>query len=133
MKAVATVSIPATPLALNELMAHVMQYSADNVWSKQGWIIDAGGVRPLFPKNEQEWEDAESASLTLAELSRILLQPNRRMDGATWDSAVEGVYRAALDAWKAAEKQDAPAFMNAGTQIDEACDNCHRRYMPNFK
>jgi len=133
MNEVATVPMPSEPLTLNEFMAHVMQYGADNVWSKQGWIINADGVRSLFPKNDQEWEDAQSASLTLAQVSRILLQPDRRMDDAAWDSAVESVYRSALNAWKAAEKKDAPAFMNAGTEIDEACDNCHRRYMPNFK
>jgi hypothetical protein len=125
--------LPAQPLALNEFMAHVMQYGADNVWRKQGWIIDADGVGSLFPKNEQEWEDAESASLTLAELSRILLQPDRRMAGPAWESAVESVHRAALNAWQAAEKRDASAFLTAGTQIDEACDSCHMQYMPNFK
>jgi hypothetical protein len=133
VKQVATVSMPSMPPALNEFMAHVMQYSADNVWGKQGWIIDRDGVRSLFPKNEQEWEDAESASLTLAQVSRILLQPDRRMDGAAWESAEESVYRSALNALKAAENRDAIAFMSAGTEIDEACDNCHRRYMPNFK
>lgn len=133
VREVAAVSMPAQPLALNEFMAHVMQYGADNVWRKQGWIIDKDGVGSLFPKNEQEWEDAESASLTLAELSRLLLQPDRRMAGPAWESAVESVHRAALNAWQAAEKRDASAFLTAGAQIDEACDSCHRHYMPNFK
>ena len=132
-KGVASIPMSSMPLALNEFMAHVMQFGADNVWGKQGWIINADGIRSLFPKNDEEWEDAENASLTLAEMSRILLQPDRRIDGPAWDSAAESVYRSALNAWKAAEKKDASAFMNAGAEIDEACDSCHRLYMPNFK
>jgi hypothetical protein len=117
-------------LPMNELMAHVMQYSADGIWSHQGVIIDRDGEHSLFPENDDEWEEAESASLTLAELTNILLLPERRMDGKEWDQTVDGVRTVALSAAKAAEKHDVAAFHAAGAALDAACEACHQIYSP---
>lgn len=119
-----------TELPMNELMAHVMQYSADGIWSHQGVIIDRDGEHSLFPKDDEEWEQAESASLTLAELTNVLLLPDRRMDGKQWGQSVDGVRKVALSAAKAAEKHDVTAFHAAGEALDAACEACHKIYSP---
>ena len=110
-----------------------MQYAGDGIWKRQGYIIDAKGEHSLFPKNSEEWEEAESASLALAEMTNVLLIPGRRVPEAEWDKAVRTVRRVALQAAKAAEKQDPDAFFAAGSALDEACDVCHTRYDPKFK
>lgn len=120
-------------LKLDEYMAHVMQYAADGVWDRAGFVIDKDGEHSLFPKNDEEWEDAESAALTLAEVTNTLLIPGRRVDEAEWDRTVEGVRKLALEAAAAAEKQDKDAFFNAGEKLDAACDDCHIRYDPRFQ
>lgn len=120
-------------LPLQELMAHVLQYSADGIWKRQGMEIDATGEHSLFPKNDAEWEDAESAGRTLAEVTNTLLVPGRRVREPEWDRAVAGVRKVALEAAAAAEKQDQAAFFKAGERLDAACDACHVRYDPRFR
>lgn len=119
-------------LPLEELMAHVMQYSAEGIWKRQGVEIDAKGEHSLFPKNTEEWEEAESAALTLAEVTNTLLVPGRRVADPRWDRAVEEVRKVAREAAVAAEKQDKAAFFKAGEKLDAACDVCHERFDPRF-
>lgn len=112
-------------MPIKEFMGHVIAYSAQNVWNKQGWVTDQSGFHSIFPKNDEEWEDAESSALTLAEVISILSQPERRMQVAGWDGFVQTVRKFALQAAAAAEKHDESEFMEQGTRIDEACEGCH--------
>lgn len=119
-------------LSMQELMAHVVQYSAEGIWERQGFEVDAKGEHSLFPKDDAEWEKAEGAALTLAEVTNTLLVPGRRVPEAEWDKAVVEVRRIAREAAKAAEKHDKEAFFAAGEKLDAACDGCHARYDPKF-
>jgi len=115
---------PALPI--KEFMGHVVAYAAQNLWNKQGWINDKTGMHSLLPKNDQEWEDAESASLTLSEVIGILLQPDRRLPFPGWDNNARAVRALAQRAAAAAEKHDADAFLRIGGELDEACEKCHK-------
>jgi hypothetical protein len=115
-------------LPMGELMAHVFQHGADEVWKWQGVEVDAAGERSLFPATPEQWEEAESASLVLAELTHVLLLPGRRIDEPEWDAAVAAVRRIALQSAAAAERQDEEAFFAAGGRLNDACDTCHVRY-----
>jgi hypothetical protein len=120
----AVTAAPALPI--KEFMAHVVAYAAQNLWNKQGWINDKTGMHSLLPKNDQEWEDAESASLTLSEVIGILLQPDRRLPFPGWDSNARAVRALAQQAAAAAEKHDADTFVRIGGELDEACEKCHK-------
>jgi len=120
-------------LPLKELMPHVMQYAGDGIWKRQGYIVNATGEHSLFPKNDEEWEEAESGARTLAEVTNTMLVPGRRIPEADWDNAVLAVRKAALKAAGAAEKHDKEAWFAAGAELDEACDVCHVKYDPTFK
>lgn len=122
-----------TSLPMPELMAHVVQYAGDGVWKWQGEVLDKSGEHSLYPKNDAEWEEAESASLSLAEITNLLLLPGRRVDTPEWDEAVAAVRKVALDAARAAERQDKRAFLAAGSALNQACDTCHKRFDPNFE
>ena len=122
-----------TEMKLDEFMPHVMQYSADGIWKRQGYTVDAQGEHSLFPKNDKEWEDAESASRTLAEVTNLLLLPGRRVDDPAWTKAVIGVRVLALKAAEAAERKDPDEFFTVGGELDEACDTCHKQFDPSFK
>jgi hypothetical protein len=120
-------------LPLNEFMPHVMQYAGDGIWKRQGYIIDKDGEHSLFPKNDEDWEQAESAARTLAEVTNVLLIPGRRVPDPEWDKAVLAVRAVALKAAEAAEKKDPKAWFERGGELDEACDVCHVRFDPTFK
>jgi len=117
-------------LPLKEVMAHVFQFAGEGIWKWQGYIADAKGERSLFPKTDEEWEQAESAGLTLAELTNILLLPGRRVDDPRWAKAVADVRAIALRSAKAAENKDEDAFFTAGGELDTACESCHLNFAP---
>jgi hypothetical protein len=112
-------------MPIKEYMGHVISYAAKDLWSRQGWVTDQAGEHSLFPRNDQEWEDAESSALVLAELIGVLSHPDRRMDVPGWDGTVTLLRTLALDSAAAAEHHDAEAFMQLGVRIDEACEACH--------
>lgn len=117
-------------MPMKEIMAHVFQFSGTNIWKWQGYISDEKGERSLFPKTDEEWEQAESAGLTLAELTNVLLLPGRRVDDPKWAKAVADVRAIALRAAKAAEAHDEEAFFTAGGELDVACESCHLNFAP---
>jgi len=119
-------------LPMDEFMAHVVQFSAANVWKWQGFVTDASGERDLSPKTDQDWEDAESASLTLAEVTNMLMTADRRVDDPRWDAAVAQVREVALKEAAAAEKKDYDAYFEAGGELDGACESCHVHFAPGF-
>lgn len=125
-KAAAPQAKPEAVLPITEFMAHVVAYSAQNLWNRQGWISDKTGTHSLLPKNEQEWTDAESAALTLSEVIGILLEPGRRMNFPGWERHALHVQQIAQQEAAVAEKHDVDAFMNLGSELEEACEECHK-------
>lgn len=117
-----------TSMPMKEFMAHVMQHTADGVWKWQGLEVDKTGERSFLPKNNADWEDAESAALTLAQTTNILLLPDRRLPDPAWDRAVVAVRTVALQAAEAAEQHDVAKFEAAGAALDPACDVCHAQF-----
>ncbi|HVY87689.1 MAG TPA: hypothetical protein VG942_02420 [Hyphomonadaceae bacterium] len=115
---------------VKEVMGHAVDYNAFGVWNRQGWLIDAEGEHELFPTTDAEWLNGESAALALAEISNVLLLPNRpKDDKRAWVDDAHALYDAAMKAKAAAEKKDKQAFFDAGGDIYEACTQCHNRYV----
>jgi len=119
-------------LPMKEFMGHVMQFAGEQVWKWQGSITDANGERDLRPKTDKDWEDAESASLTLAEVTNMLLTADRRVDDPRWDAAVAKVRDVALREAAAAEKKDYDAYFEIGGELDAACESCHEHFAPGY-
>lgn len=119
-----------TDRPMNELMHHVIDYTAEGIWKWEGWISDENGKRSLFPSNDEEWEQAESSAQTLSELTNVLLLPGRKVEDPRWADAVIEVRSAALDLAEAAKKQDQGRFFQMGGELDDACESCHRAFVP---
>jgi hypothetical protein len=118
-----------TTLNLQELMAHVIDYAAFEVWHRQGWII-GDDVVELFPTDDDGWIAAENAARTVAEASNLLLLPGRpRDEDRAWVDFAHQLHDAAMKAGDMAEKRDKDAFFNAGTDMYRACRGCHERYI----
>lgn len=118
-------------LNMQELMAHVIDYNAFEVWHRQGWII-GDTVVELFPTDDDGWIAAENAARTVAEASNLLLLPGRPLDDdRAWVDFAHQLHDAAMLAGDMAEKKDKDAFFNAGTDMYRACRGCHQRYIAN--
>lgn len=114
-----------------ELMAHVIDYAAFEIWHKQGWIYNADGVEELFPTDDEGWFAAENAAATLAELSNVLLLPGRVPpdDSDDWVRYAHELNRTSLVAMQTAEAQDKEAFFDAGGEIFVVCRSCHEQFV----
>jgi hypothetical protein len=118
-----------TDLPMKQFMNDVVSHGAFEIWKRQGYVSDENGLRSLFPKNDQEWKEAENAALSMAEISNLLLIPGRRVEEQTWTDGAIDIRKAALKIAAVARTKNKDAFMEAGVQLDEACEACHKRYL----
>ncbi len=118
---------------MREFMAHVVDHNARNIWKWQGWSQGPEGERSLFPKNDEEWEQAEGAALTLREVSSLLLLPGRGLEDPNWAPSVVAMRAAAGEVAGAAEKHDEDALFAAAGKLQEACAACHYRFAPHLE
>jgi len=140
----ATMADLRTKLEVKELMGHVIDYNSFGVWHNQGWIIDAQGTHELFPTDEAGWLAAESAAISLAESSNLLLLPGRPQDDdRRWVDWSHQLYDAAMKAQAAAQKagelmkagktdeytKAKQEFFDAGGEMYNACVDCHAHYV----
>lgn len=117
-------------LPLKDVMQHVINYTAFNIWENQGWIIDAEGTHELFPVDDDGWKKAEDATITLAEATNLLLLPGRPQDDTReWVDHVHALRDAALAARKTVQARDKQAFFDAGGAIYQVCTDCHVKYV----
>ncbi len=114
-----------------ELMAHVIDYNAFEIWHRQGWVYTSEGVEELFPTDDEGWFAAESAAATLAELANVLLLPGRipQDDPDDWIRYAHELNRTSLVAMELAEAQDKEAFFDAGGDIYVVCRSCHEKFV----
>lgn len=114
-----------------ELMAHVIDYNAFEIWHRQGWVYNADGVEELFPVDDEGWLAAENAAATLAELANVLLYPDRLPpdDSDDWIRYAHELNRTSLVAMQYAEAQDKEAFFDAGGDIYVVCRSCHEKFV----
>ena len=126
----ATINDFKSALPVKELMGHVIDYNAFGVWHNQGWLLDDGGWHELFPTDDAGWLAAESAAISLAEASNLLLLPGRPPDDdRRWVDYSHALYDAAMKAQATAQKKDKQAFFDAGGEMYEACVTCHAHYV----
>lgn len=120
-------------IPLKELMAHVMQRNAGQLWRWTAYLIDETGEHSGRPKTDEEWEDAESDSLTLEQLSYLLDSPPYRVETEEWGrhlAAFRATARASADA---AERKDYDALEKAGNDLNDQCVSCHLTFAPELE
>jgi hypothetical protein len=125
--------VQGSELTLNEYMAHLMQHNARETWKWQGEIIDENGTRTTYPTNDEEWEKAESAALTLVQLSYALDQKSFGHPMDEWKAGISELRNSAKEIAKAAEFKKTEAFVAGGDRMADACLSCHYRFAPHLE
>lgn len=128
-------AVPArSHLPLNDFMGHVFQRNAEQVWAWTTEEIDAQGTHSSRPVSEQDWENAESDSLSLGELTYALEGSSAiGLDGTDWHRHIARVRTIAKASAQAAEKHDYPALLRASNDLNAACVSCHLRFAPQLE
>ena len=118
-----------TTLGLHDLMEHVIDPAADNVWAASGVVVDLQGEHDLSPKTPEAWGRARDAAAQLAESGNLLLLPGRLRPGRTWARQAQTLSLLGLASMKAADSRDKAAMLRLGGDIHDACEECHRVYV----
>lgn len=121
------------PLPLPELMGHVMQRNAYQLWGWTAVTIDETGEHSGAPRTDEEWEDAESDALTLRQLALVLRGAPYRQDDPRWDKLAGDLEAAATASAQAAERKDLAALTAAGEAINARCVSCHWAFAPSLE
>jgi hypothetical protein len=152
----ATGASPFKPTAgIQDIMAGMIEPSAEFVWGSISTTVTAEGVEEKQPRTEEEWNEVRRHALILAESANLLLiegrhvvRQGRQLDdhGTPGNLSIEQVEqaiaanRAAFVGFgqalhevsatlvKAAEDKDVPAIMNAGETLDTVCESCHLKF-----
>ena len=145
---------PFRPTAtVEELMRTMIDPAADAVWDAV--VVDAtpDGVIEIVPETEGDWIRLRRHAVTLAESANLLLVEGRRIaaptsrselpgidlhpdaiqtlvdeDWETWVEVSQGFGATSQTVLDAIDARDVDALLNAGTELDLACEACHAVY-----
>jgi hypothetical protein len=87
-------------------------------------------VATAAPKDDKEWAAVQNSALTLAEAGNLLMIPGRAKDKGEWMKNAKALLDAGSEAFKAANAKDTKAVNDSGDKLDEACEDCHAKYLP---
>jgi hypothetical protein len=146
---------PAPDATIQELMATRIDPAADALWASVSTVITAAGVQEKQPHTEAEWQTVRRHAVTLIEGANLLATPARRVavpGGTTEDSAIPGIERpesiqraidadrasfvraamrlrdAGIVALRAVDRRNPQRLIEAGGDLDAACEACHLKY-----
>ena len=124
---------PFKPVAdVKQLMQAVVDPSADVVWESVATIFTKAGVEERRPRTKEEWANVRSHAMMLSESGNLLMMSPRAKDGGEWMKMAQALVDKAAIALRAAEAKDVDGLLNVGGEIDETCENCHKKYWPNY-
>lgn len=113
---------------VKQLMASVVDPSADIVWESVGTIDTPEGTEEIRPQSNEEWDAVQNAAWILVETGNSLMIGNRPKDTGDWMRFAQEFSDISLKAARAAEAHDAEALFTAGSDIYLACTQCHTEY-----
>ena len=141
---------------VKELMKGIVDPNSAALWDAVGTEEGPKGTVEKAPKTDEDWAKLEYNALVLAEVADLLKTPGRRMsrpeeagsksqpdapeltptqieekvakDPAAWASKADAFQATAVKAMAAARAHDKDAILEVGSEIDSACESCHKVY-----
>lgn len=154
---------PAPPYAatatVKEIMLHIIDPAADDVWQAVMTVDSTQGTVETVPRSDEDWNKARSGAVMLIEASNLLMIPGRHVAKPGEKSEAPGVelepaemevnilkdlpefhkaalrlHDAATQALTAIDGKNPNKLFELGETIEMACEHCHSRYWyPNEK
>ena len=142
-------------VSVKELMRDLIDPVADNVFDAVSIIVTKDGTREKAPRTDEEWARiqmggvgiAESAALLrirrpfapagdvnhsagpdAVELSPAQIAAKVERDPVEWNARVEALRNVGLEVIDIVKRRDVQELWDAGQNLDEACENCHKSY-----
>jgi hypothetical protein len=143
-------------LTIKELMTYFIDPTADFVFDAVVFDASDKGTTETAPANDEEWARVERGAWQLAESANLLMIPRNAeppgtseprkpgqpapelsgpeidakiaADRPKWNRFADAMRVASLNALKTVKARNADAVLDAGTEIDRACEACHLEY-----
>jgi len=136
---------------IKELMDSTVDPSADALWDSVAISYSMQGTDQRQPRTEDDWRAVRRHAITLLEATNLLVIDGRhaapqgthpgegelapdeidRRIAANRDAFIQfahGLHATAAKALEAIDRKDPEALLQAGGDIDEACEACHVTY-----
>lgn len=114
---------------MKQLMAWIIDPSADVVWGAVGTVITEQGREEFAPQTDEEWAAIRNAAATVAEAGNLLMMPGRAVNQDDWIEKSRALIDTATVVIRAAEVKDADTLFTAGSDMYLACSACHAGYV----
>ncbi len=115
------------PVATVEgLMEATVEPASNAIFDSAVWV---NGELVGAPTTDEDWARVEHGALTLAESGNLLMMAPRAMDDGAWMQMALALVDTAMVAHKAAQSKSVDAMLRAGSQVYDACTNCHATYL----
>ena len=111
-----------------DLMAGMIDASADALWDAVGTVWDENGETYWEPETDEDWLAVTGAAMTLVESGNLLMLGSRARDMEQWYVYSQDMIDAAAVALAAAEARDPDRVFDSGETVYNACNNCHNVY-----
>jgi hypothetical protein len=142
-------------VSVKELMRDLIDPIADNVFDAVSVIVTKRGQQEKAPKTDEDWQRIQTGGVGIAEGAALLrirrpfappgdlnnsvgpdaveLAPAQitakiEKDPVEWNARVEALRNVGLEVLDIVKRRDVQELWDAGQNLDEACENCHRSY-----
>jgi len=138
---------------MREIMQSMVQPRAESLWNAVSTSVTDKGIETKAPSNDEEWSKMRYEAVTLAEAMNLIVMPGRRVakpgdhskdpsaelepeqiemlinnDRETWAKLARALQDSVMVAVKAIDEKKVDALSDAGGEIDNACETCHKKY-----
>ena len=121
-----TVEEASLPISINEVMASLINHSADPIWVA-AW---------RNPQSDEDWRELEHLARQLQVGGALLTIPGTGpadrvwTDDSDWRAYAEQLSNSAARAVNAARAKDVGLISRAGDEIVDICESCHIDFKP---
>ncbi len=119
---------PSATTGVREIMATMVDPSANYIWQSVSIIVTSKGVEEKFPRTDREWSELRKAATLLAEGGSLLKKDRRRAGDSDWMNWSQAIIDAADTTLKAVDAKNPDQILAVGEEIYNTCVGCHGGY-----
>ncbi len=122
---------PPPERTVQQLMADVVQPTAEVYWNSVQFISDETGDHDIRPETDADWKRTRDAATRLGELGELLKTPGYSEGrGEDWIEISNSLIEVSRLAEQAADAKDPDKVFEVGGTIYNVCTACHQIYPP---
>jgi hypothetical protein len=142
-------------VSVKELMRDMLDPAADDIFDSVKVVIGKNGTEETIPRTVKDWERIRIGAVTIAEgvyllkiprpfappgdennskgpeateLSPAQIKAKLEADPVLWNAKIEALRNVGLEVIEIVKKKDVGELWDAGSNLDQACENCHIQY-----